>query len=197
MGGADQQHGGVGEELGQHELVVVDPLPLVVPQEGHGDLALLQHAHQMIFPAAVDGQRDVGVELAVSADRQGQERAADRGKGPQGDTASTDAGDVREIRLRSRQLPEDLACVCGQHQACVGRCHAAGMAVEERLSSLALQPQELLGDRGWRVAQRGSGAGDGPFLHDRQQDLEPLDVEHAPSLHEVVLQGHEELSSAA
>ena len=174
----DQQHGGVGEQLGQDQLLVVDPLPLVVPQQGEGDPPLLEHLHEVVLAAAVDGQLDRGIELAVAADRQREERAPHGRERAEGDAAASYAGDVGQVGLRGRELAHDLAGVARQDEAGVGRRHPAGVAVEQRLSCLALEAQQLLGHGRGGVAQRRRGAGDRALLDDGQQDLEPLDVEH-------------------
>jgi len=179
--GGHQQHGGIGEQLGQVELGRVEALPLVVPQQRQVHGAVLQPLDELGLPLAANLQPDGRVQLAEPVHRQRQERAGYGGERAQRQPALAQPGDLGQVRLGRRQPAEHYAGVRREHQAGVGRRHPAGVPAQQRLTHLALQPTQLLRHRRRGVDQRVRRGRHRPQLHDRQQHLQPLDVQHRSS----------------
>ncbi len=105
--------------------------------------------------------------------------------------AGTDRG-LQRPRVAEREVLELLEFrqqalpLLGQQPPALAEDHPAADVLEHRAAALALEPLDLLADRGGSEAERLGGAGDRPVVAHRDQRAHRGEIEHVVRLPRIV-----------
>ena len=125
-----QQHRRVVHQVVVGQGWIVDPVPLVVPQQGQLGLPAAQRVDQSGEPAAEHGQLHSGMPRLELLDDQRQQRGADRREGADGQHAGTQSLYLGEFSVGGLQLDQDALGVAHHGASGLGQHHTPGMPLE-------------------------------------------------------------------